>query len=61
MPIWVMGGANTVLSIEGVVLEGVDVNDMRPSHKLENGRVPVHMVWIELNKLMSGVRVAVQQ
>jgi len=32
MPIWVMGGANTMLSIEGVVLEGVDVGDMQPSY-----------------------------
>jgi len=39
-----MGRANTMLSIEGEVLEGVDVGDMQSSYRLENGGVPIHMV-----------------
>ncbi len=43
-PIWVMGRANTVLPTEGVVLKGVNVDDMQSSHRLENGRVTIHII-----------------
>jgi len=56
-----MGGANTALSTEGTVLKGVDVGDMWSSHGLENGGVPICMVWMEWGELVGGVGVAVQQ
>ncbi len=61
MPIWVMGGANTTLSTEGAVLKGVDMSDMWPSYKLKSIGIAIHMVWMELDELVSGVRIAVQQ
>ncbi len=60
MPIWVVGRANTALPAEGVVLEGVDIGDVWPSHRLENVDVTIHMVWLEASKLMVGVGVTVQ-
>ncbi len=61
MPIWVMGGANTMLSTEGVMLEGVNVGGMQSDHGLENGGVTIHMIQMELSKLVGGVEVTVQQ
>ncbi len=61
MPIWVIGGANNALSIEGVVLKGVDVGDVQPDYRLENGGVTICMIWVELGELVSGVRIAAQQ
>ena len=60
MPIWVMGGTNTALPTEGVVLEGVDIGDVRPSRRLENMDIAIHMVWLEVSKLMGRVGVTVQ-
>jgi len=59
MPIWVMGGANTMLGTEGDVLKGVDVGDVQSSHGLENGGVPIRMVQTELGELVGRVGVAV--
>jgi len=56
-----MGGANTTLSTEGAVLKGVDMSDMWPSYKLKSIGIAIHMVWMELDELVSGVRIAVQQ
>jgi len=61
MPIWVMGGANTTLSTEGAVLKGADMSDMWPSYKFESIGIAIYMVWMELDELVSGVRIAVQQ
>ncbi len=60
MPIWVIGGANTALSTEDVVLKGVDVGDMQPSCRLENESIAICTVWPELGKLVGGVGVTVQ-
>ena len=54
-----MGGANTMLPIEGVVLKGVDVGDVWPSCKLKSIGIAIHTVWTKLNKLVGGVRIAV--
>jgi len=55
-----MGEANTVLSIEGVVLKGVDIGDMWPSRGLENMGLTIYMVWLEVGKLVGGVGVTAQ-
>ncbi len=47
-----MGGANTMLPTEGVVLKGVDIGDMRPSHRLEKVALTIHTVWPELSELV---------
>jgi len=60
MPIWAMGGANTTLPTEGVVLEGVDVGGVQPSRGPENVGVAICMVCLELGKLVGGVGVTVQ-
>ena len=61
MPIWVIGGANTALSTEGDMLEGVDVGDVQSSRGLEDSGVTIRLVWMECGELVSGVGVAVQQ
>ena len=55
-----MGGANTMLSTEGVVLEGVDIGDVWPSRRLENVDIAICTVWLEVSKLMGRVGVTVQ-
>jgi len=61
MPIWVIGGTNSMLGTEGNVLKGVDMGDVRSSHGLENGGVPICTVRTELGKLVGRVGIAVQQ
>ncbi len=56
-----MGGANTTLSTEGVVLEGVYVGDMQPSHRLENEGIAIYTVWPKVGKLVGRVGVTAQQ
>ncbi len=56
-----MGRANTTLGTEGNVLEGVDVGDVWSSCGLENGGIPICMVWTELSELVGRVGVTVQQ
>ncbi len=55
-----MGGANTALSTEGVVLEGVDVGDMWPRWKPKNVGFTIRMVWLKGGKLVGRVGVTVQ-
>jgi len=55
-----MGGANTALSTEGVVLEGVDIGDMQPSHRLENKGIAIYTVWPKVGKLVGRVGVTAQ-
>jgi len=55
-----MGRANTAFSTEGVVLKGVDICNMWPSHRLENMGVTIHTVWPEFSELVGGVGVTVQ-
>ena len=56
MPIWVMGGAYTVLSTEGDVLKGVGVGEVGPWQKLkEFGVVPINAVGVKCGELVSGV------
>ncbi len=50
-----------MLSIEGVVLKGVDVGDVQPSYELENVGFIIYMVWLEVGKLVGEVGVTVQQ
>ncbi len=56
-----MGGANNLLPTEGVMLKGVDVGDVWPNHRLENGGVTICTIWAELDELVSRIGVAVQQ
>ena len=60
MPIWVIGGANTTLPTEGVVLKGMDVSDMWPRWKPEDVGFTICTVWLELGTLVGGVGVAAQ-
>ncbi len=50
-----------MLGTEGNVLKGVDMGDVRSSHGLENGGVPICTVRTELGKLVGRVGIAVQQ
>jgi hypothetical protein len=55
-----VGGAYKVLPIEGLVLKGVDVGDVRLQQKYEYGIIPIIAVGAEYGILMGGVWVAVQ-
>jgi hypothetical protein len=58
MPIWVMGGAYTVLLTEGDMFEGVGVGEVGPWWKLEEfGVIPISAVGMERGELVGGIRV----
>jgi hypothetical protein len=58
MPIWVMGGAYTMLSTEGDVLEGVGVGEVGPWQELkEFGVVPIGAVETEHSELVGSIRI----
>ena len=61
MPIWVIGRTSIALGTEGLMLKGVDIGDVQPSHRPEDVGVAIHTVWLELGELVGSEGVAVQQ
>jgi len=55
-----MGGANTTLSTEGVVLKGVDVGNVQPSCEPKKVGFAICTVWPEFSKLVGQVGVTAQ-